>query len=86
MIAIFLHKVDDALAILDDPELDYTQFNNQLLGELRCGRLTVFDTLRVYEKLVEKHNYVMTPKDLQQLVYYFQLYVSPRLSSETLDA
>lgn len=74
MANIYTQNIDDAIKILEDPHFDYTQEDRQLFGELYCGRLTVPDTLRVYQTLVEKHNYSMTTKDFDKLIYHIQTY------------
>jgi hypothetical protein len=74
MMSLFLYNIDDLLERLADPTLDYRQFDNQLFNELHCCRLTVADSMRVYKVLVEKHNYVMTAKDLEKLIFYTDLY------------
>lgn len=73
MISLFLQRIDEVLVFLDDNTFDYTQFDNQIFRELHCGRLTVYDTLRIYRKLVENHNYVMTVKDIDRLRYFAAL-------------
>lgn len=70
MMSLFLYNIDDLLERLADPTLDYRQFNNQLFRELHSGRLPAIDTMRVYKVLIEKHNYVMTTKDLERLIFY----------------
>ncbi len=70
MIAVYKQNIDDILSSLDDSTLDYDQNDSQLLRELWCGRLTGTDTLRVYKKLVEKHNYILTTKDLDKLIHH----------------
>lgn len=71
--ALYSSRIHDVLTYLDDPTFDYTQFDSQLFRELHCGRLTVTDTLRIYKKLVEKHNYSVTAKDLSNLIHFTDL-------------
>lgn len=70
MANIYTQRIEYAIQLLEDPNLDYTQQNRQLFRELHCGRLTTPDTLRVYKKLAEKHNYSMTEKDFTQLIHH----------------
>lgn len=67
MVEIYTHNIVKALELLEDPTLDYKGNDMQLFRELWCGRLTVADTLRIYQKLIEKHSYVMTEKDVSCL-------------------
>ncbi len=57
--------------ILSDPTVDFTQEDNQLFRELHVGRLNTQNSLAVYKTLVEKRNYIMTAKDLSQLLFHF---------------
>lgn len=68
MVEIYTHNLEKALKFFDEPSFDYKQNDKQLFRELWCGRLTVADTLRIYQKLIEKHAYVMTEKDMSCLV------------------
>lgn len=72
MANILTQHIDVAMQFLDDPQFDYTQYDRQLFRELHCGRLTTPDTLRIYKKLAEKHNYSMTEKDFTQLIHHSQ--------------
>lgn len=75
MIALFISpNIEDVLTYLDDPNFDYMDFDSQLFRELHSGRRTVAETLRIYEKLVEKHNYTVTSRDLQKMIFYLELY------------
>jgi hypothetical protein len=74
MVAVFTQQIETILNYLNDTSFDYNQNDGQLFNELRCGRLTYKDTLRVYQKLVEKHNYVMTTQDLDKLLHFYSIY------------
>lgn len=67
---IYLQNIDAVLECINHPEFDITCNDNQLLRELQCGRLTLSDTLKVYSKLVEKHNYLITTGDLDKLILF----------------
>lgn len=42
-----------------DTSIDYTQNDNQLIRELKCGRLTEYHTKIIYSILVNERNYIM---------------------------
>lgn len=72
MICLFLRDISGLLMHMSDPSYNYLDFDNQLLRELRCGRLSLSDSLRVYKELIRRFGYVMTVADINRLQYMYE--------------
>jgi len=60
--------LDKIVVALSDNTLNYTQEDQQLFRELHCGRINIHATMIIYNTLVKNRAYIMTSKDMGNLV------------------
>jgi len=76
MTGIFLKGpyFEKSIELLSTGTIDINHHDNQLFRELNVGRLGTTDTLKIFKILIDKYNYVMSVRDITQIMYYRELY------------